>query len=200
MSCGSGHSSEPPPCRLPTQFLLLKNKGGVCATKPRCKDAFKEKCQVLIPNFILSPAVACPQRLPLSFCSSGLAPTLSSPQDPLLLLTQGREVWAECKHGGLGLAVTMDRQSLHSASMQARCFYQAGMFVFLTNLHVLQVPPQGPGFRKWLANPQSFLPPHQTPCPLLSGLPSWCIWDRPFAASYCLQNAKLLLACVIVPN
>lgn len=32
------------------------------------------------------------------------------------------------------------------------------MFVFLTNVHVLQVPPQGPGFRKWLAIPSPFYP------------------------------------------
>lgn len=95
----------------------------------------------------------------------------------------------------LGLTVAMGKCSLCSVSMQAHCFHQAGIkFVFLTNLHAIQVPPQGPGFRKWLANPWSFLPPHQAPCALLSRPLLWYIWDRPCAVSYCLQNAKLLLA------
>lgn len=110
------------------------------------------------------PSVACPQGLPLSFCSSGMDPMPSSPQDPLLLLLQGRGVW--------GQTVPMDRQALCSVSMQAHCSHQAGTkFVFLISPHALQMPPQGPGFRQWLANPQPFLPPHQALCLPLSWAP-----------------------------
>lgn len=111
-----------------------------------------------------APSVACPQGLPLSFCSSGLALCRAHPRTPC----------SSCCKGGKyrGQTVPMDRQSLCSVSMQAHCFHQAGTkFVFLIDLHVLQMPPQGPGFRQWLANPQPFLSPHQAPCPPLSRAP-----------------------------
>lgn len=147
------------------------------------------------PDPQLHPTACCglPQRLPLSFCSLGVAPMLSSPQDPLLLLMQGRGVQGQANTGELGLAVAMDRQSLRSASMQAHCFHQAGTkFAFLTNLQALRVPAQGPSFKKWLASPPALSTP--TPSSLsttLSSPSSWYIWDRPWAVSYCLQNAKL---------
>lgn len=110
------------------------------------------------------PSVACPQGC--------LCP--SAPQGWTLCPAHPRTPCSSCCKGGKhrGQTVPMDRQALCSVSMQAHCSHQAGTkFVFLISPHALQMPPQGPGCRQWLANPQPFLPPHQAPCLPLSWAP-----------------------------
>lgn len=113
------------------------------------QDAFKEKYQVL--RWPVHRGCLCP----------------SAPQGWTLCRAHPRTPCSSCCKGGKyrGQTVPLDRQAPCSVSMQAHCSHQAGTkFVFLMSPHALQMPPQGPGFRQWLANPQPFLPPHQAPC------------------------------------